>query len=128
MSEEKQYWTASTLNSSWDMTKDFNAVQMLKDAHKRVADSLIRESLLLTEMDFWKGCAFRNPFDFMTETDQWFEWKWRTMYGKEKTFDVINDMVKDKTRISKYVDVSFTMSYYWNGPSVSVPSCIYPTA
>jgi hypothetical protein len=128
VSDEKQYWTASTLNSSWDIPKDFNAIQMLKDAHKRVADSIIQESFRLTEMNLWKGFAFRNPFDFMTETDQWFEWKWRTMYGKEKTFDVINDMVKDKTRIAKCVEVSFTISYHWNGPSFSVPSFIYPTA
>lgn len=123
MSEDR-YFTASTFNSS----QPTDCVQTLKDIHARMAEAIIRESLQLTEMDLWKGSRFRNPFDFMTETDQWFEWKWRTMYGKERTFDVIVDMVKDKKRIARCVDVSFTMSYHSQMPSYSVPQYIHPTA
>ncbi|XZE20876.1 hypothetical protein SH449x_000766 [Pirellulaceae bacterium SH449] len=120
---EPKYFTASTLNGSLPS----NFVQAVKDAHKRIADEIIRESLELTEFDLWKGCSFRNPFDFMTETDQWFEWKWRTMFGKERTCNVIIDMVKDKKRISKCVEVNFTVLYQYQ-PSYAIPPVIYPTA
>lgn len=52
---------------------------------------------------------YRNPFDFMNEHDQWFEFLRRKYFGGESTYNIIRDMLSDDIpRASRAADVSYS--------------------
>lgn len=52
---------------------------------------------------------YRNPFDFLTEFDQWFEFVSRKRFGKESTYDIIRQMLRnDLSRASRAMDVNYS--------------------
>ena len=46
--------------------------------------------------------SYRCPFDFITEHEQWFEWKKREHFDKEPTGKIITDMLDDVERIKDH--------------------------
>lgn len=53
---------------------------------------------------------YRNPFDFMTEFDQWWEFGVRQVYYKEETSAIIRDMLQnDLHRASLSFDLYLTI-------------------
>lgn len=52
---------------------------------------------------------YRNPFDFITEHDQWFEFLKRKYFDRESTYDIIRDMLSDDIpRAARSADVSYS--------------------
>jgi len=52
---------------------------------------------------------YRNPFDFLTEFDQWFEFISRKRFGKESTYDIIRQMLRnDLARASRAMDTNYS--------------------
>lgn len=52
---------------------------------------------------------YRNPFDFIDEHDQWFEFLRRKYFGKEATYDIIRDMLSDDlARAARAADTNYS--------------------
>ena len=52
---------------------------------------------------------YRNPFNFLTEFDQWFEFASRKTFGKESTYDIICQMLRnDLARASRAMDTNYS--------------------
>lgn len=45
---------------------------------------------------------YRCPFDFLTEFDNWFRWKSRQHFRRDRTGDIIVDMISDLERIQAH--------------------------
>lgn len=74
-------------------------------AHRRVQQA-VTESLGIPTL--WPG-EYKNPFDFTTEHDQWFEFLRRKYFGKELTFDIIRDMLpNDRRRAAGCLETNFS--------------------
>lgn len=53
---------------------------------------------------------YRNPFDFLNEFDQWFEFEKRKNFDKEPTHKIIASMLShDLRRASQSMDTNYTM-------------------
>lgn len=72
---------------------------------------------------------YRNPFDFMTETEQWFEFNWRTRFHHEKSLDVIKSMLTDVKRIHAAYDDGFkwTVRHHYGVVSLDSRSVLIAT-
>ena len=66
-------------------------------------DPLSRKSMLdRMERFTLRYDDYRCPFDFMTEFDQWFQWKKREYADHEPTGQIMCDMVSDVDRIKAH--------------------------
>lgn len=52
---------------------------------------------------------YRNPFHFLNEFDQWFEFQRRKRFAKQSTFEIISDMLRnDIKRAAKSLDTNYS--------------------
>lgn len=60
---------------------------------------------------------YRNPFHFLNEFDQWFEFQRRRRFEKESTWSILSDMLRDDLERAARYEVKERLDTVWFDPS-----------